>query len=351
VRKLGLKTLAFAVLYLSIVSAGISSSEPAPDIQFDETEHDFGIIGQKEEHTHVFKLRNVGKGTLNIETVRSTCGCIATLLSSKEVPPQGTAEVKVTFRSGIYEDEIRRTVYVHSDDPDEPIVKLAVKARIWSAVSLEPERLHFGKIEIGETATGKVKVYPKEKGLKITEVESSSEYLSAKLSKLTEEDKKDEEIAKDALKKNGWILEVTLSREAEIGSLYGSIRLHTNNPRNSIVSVPVQAYIIGEITLRPQVFGFGTVKKGATASREITVTKSREKTLEILKVESDLPWLLTDVKVLEKGSKYEITAKVGPDAPEGRVRGKVTIHTNNQKQPVLTALVFAYIGEQPTTEP
>jgi hypothetical protein len=349
VRKPCLKTLAIAVLYLSIVFAG--SSDPAPDIQFDEVEHDFGIIGQKEQHAHVFKLKNVGKGVLNIERVRSTCGCIATLLSSKEVPPQGTAEVKITFRSGIFEDEIRKTVYVHSDDPDEPIVKLSVKAKVWSAVSLEPERLHFGRIEIGETATGKVKVYPKEKGLKITKVESLSEYLSAKLSKFTEEDKKDEEIAKDALKKNGWMLEVTLSREAEIGNLYGSIRLHTNNPKNSIVSVPVQAYIIGEITLRPQVFGFGTVKKGATESREITVTKSREKTLAILKVESDLPWLLTDVKVLEKGSKYEITAKVGPDAPEGRVRGKVTIHTNNQKQPVLTALVFAYVGELPATEP
>jgi hypothetical protein len=348
VGKLGLKTLAVAVLYLSIVFAGISSSEPAPDIHFDETEHDFGLIGQKEEHTYVFKLRNVGKGILNIERVRSTCGCIATLLSNKEIPPQGTAEVKVTFRSGMYEDEITKTVYVYSDDPDKPIMKLIVKAKVWSAVSLEPERLHFGRIEIGETAAGKVKVYPKEKGLKITEIESSSEYLSAKLSKLIE---KDEEIAKDALKKNGWILEVTLSRGAEVGSLYGSIRLHTNNPKNSIVSVPVQAYIVGEITLRPQVFSFGTVKKGSTESREITVTKSREKTLEILKVESDLPWLLTEVKILEKGSKYEITAQVGPDAPEGRVRGKVTIHTNNQKQPVLTALVFAYVGELPPTEP
>ncbi len=44
----------------------------APDIEFEEMIHDFGKIDQGEKIEHVFKFKNMGKGELVIEKVKSS---------------------------------------------------------------------------------------------------------------------------------------------------------------------------------------------------------------------------------------------------------------------------------------
>jgi hypothetical protein len=52
------------------LKAATKPSGPPPVIHCDKPEHDFGTVAQGEAATHVFTVRNKGKGVLNIERAR-----------------------------------------------------------------------------------------------------------------------------------------------------------------------------------------------------------------------------------------------------------------------------------------
>ncbi len=351
-RIVSLRQLALCALYMLfvIVSTAISVAASAPDIHFDELEHDFGKINQNEKHTHVFKFRNMGDATLKIEKVRTSCGCTATSVSGDEIPPKETGELEVKFNSGSFEDEVTKTIYIHSNDPDEAITKLKIKATIHTVISVKPRMIYFGKIDKGQSAARDTKIYINEEGVKITGVEYTSEYLSARM--LNPDWLQDNDVASagsgNKAKKYS-ILEIRLSPDAKVGRFSDRIKISTDSPKKPFLYVSVQAEVLGEVRLQPQTLSFGAVPKGSTAVRKITITKVKEKTLKITRVECSEKWLSIQLSEVEKGAKYEIALKLKRDIPVGRARAKLTIFTNHPEQPVLTANAFAYITEEDKT--
>jgi hypothetical protein len=350
IMNIGQLTIYTIYMLVIAVSTAISAAAPVPDIHFDELEHDFGKINQNEKHTYIFKFRNMGDATLKIEQVKTSCGCTATSLSGDEIPPKGTGELKVQFNSGSFEDEVTKTVYVHSNDPDEAITKLKIRARIHTVISVKPRLIYFGRIDKGQSATKDARIYINEEGVKITGVESTSEYLSAKV--LNPDWEQDNDVApagSNNKAKKYSILQVKLSPDAKVGRFSDGIKISTDSPKKPFVYISVQAEVLGEVRLKPRTLSFGSVPKGSTAIRKIAVTKIKEKTLRITKVECSEKWLSTDLTEVEKGAKYEIALKLKPDIPVGRARARVTISTNYPEQPVLTVNVFAYITEEDKT--
>jgi hypothetical protein len=59
--------------------------------------HDFGEIASNKQVSHTFVFKNLSKGTLTIETSRTTCGCTATSFSSESIQPGEQGQVVVTF--------------------------------------------------------------------------------------------------------------------------------------------------------------------------------------------------------------------------------------------------------------
>ena len=101
-----------------------------PAIKFKEKSWDFGKTKQGTVLTHVFRFENAGDATLVIRNVRTTCGCAAALISSKEIKPGKTGEIKVTFNTKGYEGNQTKYLYVDSNDPKDPKAQLTVKAAI-----------------------------------------------------------------------------------------------------------------------------------------------------------------------------------------------------------------------------
>lgn len=55
----------FILFFLNIACSG------EPNIEFSESAHNFGIVKQQEEHSHVFTFKNTGDSTLIIEKVKA----------------------------------------------------------------------------------------------------------------------------------------------------------------------------------------------------------------------------------------------------------------------------------------
>lgn len=102
-----------------------------PVISFEKSIFNFGKIQQKSIVNHTFIFKNKGKATLVIDRVMRGCGCTKVKLSSKEIPAGKDGKLEVELDTEFDEGEITKKIFVYSNDPDHPMVELAVKADVF----------------------------------------------------------------------------------------------------------------------------------------------------------------------------------------------------------------------------
>lgn len=82
----------------SASSEGGNTSQAA-NIQFEESEFDFGKIIQGEKVSHAFYFRNTGKKNLIISTAAGSCGCTVPDYPKEPILPGQSGKVDVVFNS------------------------------------------------------------------------------------------------------------------------------------------------------------------------------------------------------------------------------------------------------------
>lgn len=102
-------------------------------IELSATEHDFGTIANTKAVTHVFEVRNVGRGKLEIAGVSTSCGCTTAGVDKRQLAPGETAKLEVTYDPQAHGGAVgrfMRMVYIRSDDPDVPEATLTVRVTV-----------------------------------------------------------------------------------------------------------------------------------------------------------------------------------------------------------------------------
>jgi len=154
--------------------------EDSPRIQFSETDFDFGSMYQQDELTHEFTFTNVGKDTLKVSRVRTTCGCTAGVPSKQELAPNEKGTIKVTFRSGRYRNRVTKRIYVDTNDPVEPRAILTLTGEVKVEVDVSPSGVYLGRLKTGETVERSVDLTPVEvESFKVVEVKTNHPVLHA----------------------------------------------------------------------------------------------------------------------------------------------------------------------------
>jgi hypothetical protein len=75
---------------------------------------------------HRFVVENTGAGVLRIDEVDSSCGCTVASPAQNIVPPGGTTHIDVDLHATPYRWE--SSVYVHTNDPVESVIRLSIAA-------------------------------------------------------------------------------------------------------------------------------------------------------------------------------------------------------------------------------
>lgn len=124
-----------------------SSWAAAPKIEVEQQNFNFGRIYQGEKVEHTFSFENTGDAPLNVEKVRTSCGCTAALLSAEVIGPGERGGVRTTFDSARFRGDVIKTIYLYTDDPLRPVTQLYLRGNVQPEIMQDPERVDLGHLQ------------------------------------------------------------------------------------------------------------------------------------------------------------------------------------------------------------
>lgn len=122
--------------------AEVQRASQGPTITFDKTVHDYGQVSPGSRNVCEFRFKNTGTGTLTVgQKIVSTCGCTAPMLAKTDYVPGEEGVIKVTYSASTLATTEKKYMTVHSNDKENPQVKLTITAKIIPRVAFEPKLL------------------------------------------------------------------------------------------------------------------------------------------------------------------------------------------------------------------
>ena len=302
----------------------VTSGIRHPDIQFEQKVYNFGTVKQDEKITHIYNFQNMGDEPLIINNIDWSCGCIEVDSSLKKISPGESGWVKVIFDTQDRQGRVGKTISIHSNDPDEPIVKLRMRGYMQTEILIKPRRIYFGGYKKDKPVTKKLRILQGgDKKIKLLKVEAESKYVtSTEPAGIINEEG------------NGYQIEVGLSPDVPIGRLRSNLVIYTDSKTQPVVNIPVNANVSGDIVIKPTMLVFSLASKQDQVTKVLKILSNSKEEFKILKIEDDIDYISTKIFPLEEGRSYQITVEIQPDIPLVNLEGKISIHTNYSKQPV-----------------
>ncbi len=307
------------------------SSDQNPEIFFEEPDFNFGKIYKGEKVNHIYKFENRGKSILEINKVKSSCGCTAVILTDKNVLPGKTGEIKATFNSGSNRGNVKKSITVASNDPNSPTYRLSISGEIIEEISARPHNINFGSIYINDEIDKNITVKSlTESNFNINKITSSKPFVNASIAEKNE---------------GGYNINVALKGNHQVGRFSGNISLETDSPRQPKVTIPFFGEITGDITIYPKRIYYGTITKGKELTQKLFVKINKDDIkISNTKVSPDF----LSIKVVEKYEEENnphclIEIKLHKEAIVGKLNGLLELKTNSKIQPIIKIPIIGEI--------
>jgi hypothetical protein len=241
--------------------AGSAGAATWADSLFEELSKDFGSVPRGPTLQHPFRLVNKTRTTVNIASVRVSCGCVtATALKGTLAPGEETAVV-AQMDTRRFSGVKTVTIYVQFDRPAWEEVRLWVQANGRDEVSVSPDSLAFGRTKRGAAPTNAVTItFLGGSASQITDVQTDTNYVQAGIRELS---RQDQEVT--------YQLTAKLRPDAPVGKWYTDVWLQTNNATMPRVRVPLTVEIESALSVSPPRVQFGAVKVGGEAERRVMI--------------------------------------------------------------------------------
>ncbi len=176
-----------------LVSLQMFAQFADPKISPQEKTFDFGDIKQGEIVTHKFVIFNKGGDLLKISKVKASCGCTAADPTKTELAPNDSTSILVKFNTKGRRGKQRKNVYIFSNDPQLPQLRLSFTANIIPekkvndpnapVIKLSKSAHNFGNVKEGDILDLEIVVKNTGKSLlEIKKVKSSCGCTAALLS-------------------------------------------------------------------------------------------------------------------------------------------------------------------------
>jgi len=235
-----------AMVSFCVYSGNLCFADKGPAIKFDELKRDFGNKKVGEVLTHAFRFENAGDEPLVIHRIRTSCGCTAAIPKKKELDPGEKSEIQVKFNTQGYYGEQNKFIYVESNDPSQPTVQLIISASIEvppsPEIELDSYQKDLGLVLEGEDIRTVFDIRNKgELELTVTPFHKDAVFF-------VQEKKLNPPLKIKA--GNTAKVEVKIPARKKTGMVREFIRLQSNDPRRSTLSLYLVAYSVSKEQLK-----------------------------------------------------------------------------------------------------
>jgi hypothetical protein len=219
------------VLLVLLTLSAVTAAWSGPKIIFDKKTHDYGKVRYGDKVTEEFTFSNAGDETLIIEQLRATCGCTKAIQGSREIPRNGKSKIVAEFdTSDLRPGMKKKSIFVHSNDPDSPVVKLVLLADVVRDVNLSPPSLAKKLSEFVDTVTFPVKITnSSDKAVSVTGLHSSAPDVKAALEPQT--------FTVESKGTAHFEVKVKLEKEPGRSFYMGRLQISTNHPRENEIEL------------------------------------------------------------------------------------------------------------------
>ncbi len=196
----------------------------SPRILFANVEHDFGRVRQGARVTHEYPFQNAGDLALRVGEVRTACGCTAATASAESVEGGGKGSIVAAFDTSRYFGEVRRTITVASNDPEQPLISLKLRGVIDLEVAVDPPAVYLGRLRRGARVDGAARIVRAEDSRPRVQVATSEGGI----------------VRATLVGEN---LHLAVRADAPLGPFEDSVRLRTTSERLAHIDVPVAGIV------------------------------------------------------------------------------------------------------------
>jgi hypothetical protein len=354
---------AFFVLFF-ITSTAVFAQQ-AKVLQFKEEVFDFGMVPEEGGPvTHEFVFTNNSGRAIKILTVQASCGCTTPDWSKEAVQPGKTGFIQASYNPKGRPGYFNKSLTVTTDYEPNPIM-LQIKGQVSTdakpvesdyavangSLRLKSSALNMGKVLIKDEYVVRdfAIMNAGEKPLTFT-----GTYVTPKYIKVETDPKV---IAPGAKGK------VRISYNGKMKNQYGfqsdNVEIHTDDETNPVKSFSVYATLedyFGDISAEelakaPQMrladysFDFGKLKSNSTVVREVLVTNTGKKELNLKSLQGNCTCIKATAGKTTLKPGDNTTLKIAFEAQDrsGTQTKAVTIYSNDPKNPVQRVTFTAYV--------
>lgn len=339
-----------------------------PKVVVEQEVFDFGTMDAKEEKKHAFVVRNEGDGLLEIENQGTSCKCAMSDFTTRTIGPGKSTKITLTWTAKEYFGPYEQRATIHTNDPEQPKITLAVKGRVTAALRSSPPEVVFSEMPAGQRVESKVYVFAyRSDELALTDVSledaSTAEYFDVASSRLSAE-----QLAAEKDAKSGYELVITIKPGLPLGRFRQTILVDTNLPKDARLEIPIKGKVVSDFSIvgrdwneERQTLSLGILPPGEGAERTLfLVVRGRyHRSIDVEVAEVFPPQLLTaelgEPTGVGSGSVTRIPLRIRVAKESGSANylgsrqtpsGHVILNTNHPQAPHIKALVsFAVEGE------
>ena len=313
---------------------------------------DFDVVSYGDRPTHTFRLKNVEKQTVTIQSVQPACGCAVVTLTSPGQPlvrglmgaesppfrlaPGAVAELELAVDStlvGVMNADKLITVRIASDSVETPFLGLEAHLKVIRDFLCSPALLELGEIPLGtakqaSTSVVNEHVRPDAKILGLERVDGP---FVAHV---------DEEPVGERIT---WRVTVEAKSDAPPGLARGKVVLNASGPDGTGTGrqfeIPISGQVVPRILARPAALRLAKTQDVAEISVECLVPKEQVE-LKNVRFEGAGPDLKVDIEPERKpgmthSAKWRIVLRVTPEGAGGGYTRIAVIELGDEKIPEL----------------
>ncbi len=315
---------------------------------------DFGTISDTEPVSGVIRFKNTGNATLTVPQPSTTCGCTAAQMPKNEFEPGEWCEVKVTFDPrGKTPGRHEQTVTFKSNDRENPMTAVKVRAFVKPVVSIEPMQVNLGAVakhtrkETLISITGTMTDF---EAFYITLVGDGAKYFDVEILGTDTVQQAGEAAARTDIL-------VSLKEDAPPGRAQAMATIRTNDDRRKLITVPIGAEVQGDVVINPARMSLGNLSVGRTLEEVVEIRHGRNEPFTITGVEfqplqptgmAAMPMQFSvepmDPEAAGDGkaaNAYRLKLVMPSMEEAGRIRGNFVVHTN---VPLEEKVMLPFVG-------